>query len=241
MTNSKTDIQSIASAAYRVRAALDYLSRANQLDAAVTGRFPAGCCGFASEVLGQYLIDQGIRGCVSAYANDGTAGHTWLRFGGLAIDITGDQFPSLFRPAVYIGAEDHWFERWGAAEARASGFTHTGSTWAQSDALEKVTALIQSGAVETLALQFEAFAGYPTKQDHIAALRRAASDWRAYNTEYTGGIVVTWNGRAFGWKDSLRDPHWECPNTLAIDADGNVFRAEGGDEYYGAKLWAVYG
>lgn len=146
-----------------------------------------------------------------------------------------------FTAAVYIGAKDAWFDKWARTELEPSGFANDGTKWAQADALEKVTALIIRGTTNPQAEQLETWAGYHSQSEHISALRKVASAWRATNTEYAGGIVLIWNGRAFGWKDSLRDPHWECPNTLAVDEDGNVYRAEGGDEYYGANYGQFMG
>lgn len=237
----ETDIEAIAVAAYQVRAALDQLAATHQLDSAVAGQFPEDCCGFSCEVLGQYLIDKGINSCQYVLASSSQNNHAWLQIGGVVIDITGDQFVGQQRPAVYIGAKDAWFDKWARTELEPSGFANDGTKWAQADALEKVTALIIGGTTNPQAEQLETWAGYHSQSEHISALRKVAAGWRATNTEYAGGIVLIWNGRAFGWKDSLRDPHWECPNTLAVDEDGNVYRAEGGDEYYGAKLWAVYG
>jgi len=45
----------------------------------------------------------------------------------------------------------------------------------------------------------------------------------------------------YGWKDSLRDPNHERPNAIAVDENGRVFRAEGGNDYDGAERWASIG
>ena len=65
---------------------------------------------------------------------------------------------------------------------------------------------------------------------------------RIYRSEHQtppGGVVLLWGNTAYGWKNELRDPAHERPGVLAVDAHGNVFQAEGGDDYNGAKVWAV--
>jgi hypothetical protein len=60
--------------------------------------FPVGQCGHASDILSQYLIDNGFR--TVTYVNgtyygddiDNKQSHTWLLVDGRVIDIIGDQF-----------------------------------------------------------------------------------------------------------------------------------------------------
>lgn len=78
-------------------------------------RFPSGCCGDASDLLAQYLFDNGIktfqvRG--DCYEPDGQLqSHAWLSTeDGIIIDITGDQFKynkiyNFFDIPVYVGYE----------------------------------------------------------------------------------------------------------------------------------------
>lgn len=75
----------------------------------------------------------------------------------------------------------------------------------------------------------------------IASLRATASQWREDHLNYRGGVVLIWQGLAYGWKSTLRDASHERPGTYAIDAEGHVFVAEGGDAYNGAKCWVVLG
>lgn len=53
----------------------------------------------------------------------------------------------------------------------------------------------------------------------------------------TGGVVLVFDGLAYGWKDRLRDPQHERPGALAIDARGVIFEAVGGNDQDGAKAW----
>lgn len=77
-------------------------------------RFPVGQCGNTSDILAQYLIDNGIGPITyvnGTYYGDGWDdrwAHTWLVVSGLVIDITGDQFkyhekPLAYDVPVYIG------------------------------------------------------------------------------------------------------------------------------------------
>lgn len=77
-------------------------------------KFPVGQCGNTSDILAQYLIDNGF--APITYENgtyygddwDDRWSHTWLIVEGLVIDITGDQFKYHNEPLknnvpVYIG------------------------------------------------------------------------------------------------------------------------------------------
>lgn len=72
-------------------------------------------------------------------------------------------------------------------------------------------------------------------------LKMIASQWRDVNPEYQCGVVLIWQAHclisAYGWKDSLRDPQDEKPGAFAVDVDGCIFQAEGGNDYDGAKRW----
>lgn len=73
----------------------------------------------------------------------------------------------------------------------------------------------------------------------IEALRATAIKWRAVNQEHPGGVVLVWEGVVYGWKNELRDPASERPGAYAVDMAGFVFKAEGGDDYNGAKAWVA--
>lgn len=52
-----------------------------------------------------------------------------------------------------------------------------------------------------------------------------------------GGVVVFYNGKAVSWVNELRNPEsWE-PGVIAMNAEGNFWRATGGDARSGAKEW----
>lgn len=53
------------------------------------------------------------------------------------------------------------------------------------------------------------------------------------------GVVLIWEGSAYGWKDKLRDAGHERPGAIAVDPDAHLYQAQGGDEYNGAKHWVA--
>lgn len=68
-----------------------------------------------------------------------------------------------------------------------------------------------------------------------------AANWRAEQpeTRATSGVVLIWQGQAYGWKDKLSNAAHEQPGAVAVDADGHVFIATGGDQDNGAKCWVA--
>ncbi len=63
-----------------------------------------------------------------------------------------------------------------------------------------------------------------------------AKKWREEN-EYTGGVVIVFNGEVPGWMNELRDPQgWE-PGCIAVDEQGNEWVAVGGNADDGAERW----
>lgn len=73
----------------------------------------------------------------------------------------------------------------------------------------------------------------------LDAARTAATAWRSRWPGHDAGVVLVWNGTGYGWKNSLRDASHERPGALAVDTDGNVYRAEGGNDQDGAQAWVV--
>ena len=80
-------------------------------------KFPLGCCGDTSELLAQFLLENGIRtsyvcGMYNHSLFENSQSHAWLLTDNhTIIDITGDQFkddPYLlnYDKSVYIGAKD---------------------------------------------------------------------------------------------------------------------------------------
>lgn len=66
-----------------------------------------------------------------------------------------------------------------------------------------------------------------------------ARKWRIDNQVYEGGVVLIANDQVYGWKSTLREPENECPGSLAVDIEGHIFEAQGGDDYDGAKCWVA--
>ena len=73
----------------------------------------------------------------------------------------------------------------------------------------------------------------------------AAAAWRENEGEGDSnhaGVVLVFQGVAYGWKNALRDPEHERPGAIAVDTAGNAWIACGGDDYNGAKVWrAAFG
>lgn len=74
----------------------------------------------------------------------------------------------------------------------------------------------------------------------VEDLRATAQKWRDENQGHQGGIVLVWQESVYGWKNCLRDAAHEQPGAFAVDADGHIFIAEGGDDYDGAKCWVAF-
>jgi hypothetical protein len=73
----------------------------------------------------------------------------------------------------------------------------------------------------------------------VEAVRNTAAQWRASDQGRPDGVALVWQGEVYGWKNELRDPASERPGAYAVDKAGVVFKAEGGDDYNGAKAWVA--
>lgn len=52
-------------------------------------------------------------------------------------------------------------------------------------------------------------------------------------------MILIWDGKVYCWKNILRAPQHERPRVIAVDTEENVFIAESGNGYDGAKCWVV--
>lgn len=75
--------------------------------------------------------------------------------------------------------------------------------------------------------------------DQLRTVRAAAHQYRMANPHRKDGVVLVWQGKAYGWKDELRDVGHERPGAYAVDADGYISVAEGGNAADGAKYWVA--
>ena len=84
-------------------------------------RFPCGCCGDASYLLAQYLLNHRVRTyyVCGTYCNrrfEGIQSHAWLLVDNqIIIDITGDQFRNkpeflYYDKTVYTGMKDEFHD-----------------------------------------------------------------------------------------------------------------------------------
>tara|TARA_R110001592_G_scaffold362308_1_gene675714 strand:- start:2562 stop:3686 length:1125 start_codon:yes stop_codon:yes gene_type:complete len=107
--------------AQEVRDALEFLQAERNLPPPLSD-FPTGSSLYVANVLGQYLIDTldlECRTVTTLNPDDGSLVHAWVWVQGLAIDITGDQFP--YRPEVYSGPQDMWFAALGEINEAEGG------------------------------------------------------------------------------------------------------------------------
>lgn len=71
-------------------------------------------------------------------------------------------------------------------------------------------------------------------------LINTANRYRANSTDEhikNSGVVLLFDEKVYGWKNTLRDAHCEQPGSIAVDLDGNCYEAQAGDAYHGAKGW----
>ena len=72
-------------------------------------------------------------------------------------------------------------------------------------------------------------------QDQI---RLTATQYRLESKRDTG-IVLTWNNKAYGWRDTLRDANTERSGAIAVDEYGLLYQAKGDNYQDGTKTWVV--
>ena len=71
-----------------------------------------------------------------------------------------------------------------------------------------------------------------------------ANRWRqenAWECPYVldSGIVLIWEGEAYAWRNKIRDASTERTGVIAVDLEGILYQAEGGNDEDGAKAWVV--
>ncbi len=103
-------------------------------------KFPCGCCGVVSELLGDYFNTQlGLRVEYVCGEKDGGS-HAWIELDGVVIDITSDQFEG--RPPVFIAAKDSWYTSW--EEASRNFAIHHPSAWTYREEREVLRKVLSS-------------------------------------------------------------------------------------------------
>ena len=240
------NIDHLQQEAYRVRAAIDTLKHFEMLNDHLA-RFPRGCCGITTEVFGQWLIDKGYLDCWTVEVKGRLGSHGWLLVEDVCLDLTGDQFAGENRPAVYVNKFDSWLDGLGDTRKHAPGFKNEPERYLHAELQEKLGHFFE-GMYEPLHIEWyderlellQRFSGYTSEPEYLVGLRSTASEWRARYPEYEAGVVLIWNGSAYGWKSKLREAYTEKPGALAVDDAGHVYVAEGGDDYDGAKVWSLY-
>lgn len=72
----------------------------------------------------------------------------------------------------------------------------------------------------------------------MSELLEKARDWCIkWNCPADSGVVIFHNDEIQGWCIDLLNPEAWTPGCIAMDFDGNVFIATGGDDYNGAEEW----
>jgi hypothetical protein len=73
----------------------------------------------------------------------------------------------------------------------------------------------------------------------MKSLHKKAQEWRNKwkNKIGEGGVVVFFEGKVESWIDELRNPESYAPGCIAVDGEGNQWKATGGDSYNGANEW----
>lgn len=66
---------------------------------------------------------------------------------------------------------------------------------------------------------------------------KIADEYRAESGRIGGLVLIDSAGNVYGWRDTLRDPQTEKPGSVAVDNDGVIYIASGGDSYHGANEW----
>lgn len=74
-------------------------------------------------------------------------------------------------------------------------------------------------------------------KNSLDELRAIAAEWR--RTHNLPGIVLIQGDTVCGWRSELFDAWTSKPGVHAVDQDGHVFVAAGGDRRRGAKGWVL--
>jgi hypothetical protein len=149
MPANSDDINRIGEIASLVRRAIESCS-ASELP---WRTFPKAACGDTSLVLGQFLHEAGFVDveyiCGDKYRADGKGdSHAWLRYEGLIVDITADQFPEV-EEKVILTRSSEWHMGWeqdrpepGALQSY--GFKNVLPLWELFGLLKKKIALLEN-------------------------------------------------------------------------------------------------
>ncbi len=101
---------------------------AGALSGALRARFesyPKEMCEFATNLLGRYLVENGVGGVRYVCGGRRLAGrpgdqrHAWLEVHGWLVDITADQFPDGLGPVI-VTRDRSWHARFQLVEERAA-------------------------------------------------------------------------------------------------------------------------
>lgn len=106
------DFKNIIEAAKTARNFFEEASKDSKFNECVIDKFPMGCCGKASQILGAYLKVAAPKECfvyVCKLDNDNKS-HGWIEHNDYVIDITADQFADFFEPVV-VTKNRTWYDK----------------------------------------------------------------------------------------------------------------------------------
>ena len=110
-------MQDIMTLAVKFRDAIEAACEAREFTKIPFNRFPRGCCGDASDLMAEFLLDNGFKSCYicGTYSDgsfEGTQSHAWLLVDNrIIVDITDDQFKCNqaflnYNKPVFVGEMD---------------------------------------------------------------------------------------------------------------------------------------
>lgn len=89
-------------------------------DSSFFSRFPNGCCGDSSHILGKFFKDSGVSPYYVSGWKDGKS-HAWIEIDNLIIDITADQFDDIC-DRVIVTEDRDWYSKFNIIDRYLSDF-----------------------------------------------------------------------------------------------------------------------
>lgn len=83
--------------------------------------FPEGTCGDISDILAEYLYQNGFQDIDYICGESADGSHAWLEIDGKVVDITADQFYGV-REKVMIQSPEIWHHKYEVKNRRKAGY-----------------------------------------------------------------------------------------------------------------------
>jgi hypothetical protein len=97
--------------AERLRRAIERAERSAER-AGCLAEFPGQCCDHGVRLLALHLSGRGYSGFQRARGVRGAICHVWLKWRGINLDITADQFIGECQPSVVVTRHSPWHDKW---------------------------------------------------------------------------------------------------------------------------------